>query len=95
MTKFVFKKIKDVQPDDNVRIMDKREGSLQTNQESAIVDYLFQKPDGFDCPDEHSIRLTIDNNYFTAEDLAEFISFLTAAQQRLIKQNSRMSKIFA
>ena len=88
MTKFVFKKSQAIDP--NVRIMDKRQGMLETTQESATVDYVFRKPGGFFSSGEHSLSLTIDDNYFTAGDLAEFINFLTAARERLVKQDAKL-----
>ena len=85
--KFVFKKAKQAEPTDEVRVMDKRKGCLLTDPSDAEVEYEFRHLGG--AWDNNSIRLNIEGQYFTASDLDVVIDFLDAARKRLIKLDAK------
>jgi len=88
---FTFKKIKPTVVETTAKVMDKRAGTLETEQHHACVQYEFNKP--ADClNDEAMLTLTIQDQCYTQQDLEEFINFLTAARQRLIKLNSKLGQ---
>ena len=85
--KFVFKKTKQSDTTEAVRVMDKRKGRLDTDPSDAGVEYEFKHLG--EAWDTNSIMLKIGGQYFTASDLDVFIDFLNAARQRLIKLDAK------
>lgn len=89
--KYVFKKIKAVKSvadTERVTALDKKSGIVFAGSSIAQVNYVFQKP-GEGAVTKHSIALVIDDQFFDADDLYDFISFLQAAQQRLEKLDAK------
>lgn len=85
--KFVFKKTKQGDTTEDVRVMDKLKGKLVTDPSDAGVAYEFKRLGG--AWSDNSIMLKIEEQYFTASDLAVFIDFLDAARKRLIKLDAK------